>query len=59
MKCFLIALLVLLPLCPRASAWSAPGHMIITALAYDLLMPAEREKLDSILREHVRSDAWQ
>ena len=59
MKCFLIALLVLLPLCPRASAWSAPGHMIITALAYDLLMPAEREKLDSILREHVRYDAWQ
>ena len=50
--------LLLLPLCPRASAWSAPGHMIVTALAYDQLTPAEREKFDAILRGHVKYAAW-
>ncbi len=50
--------LLLLPLCPRASAWSAPGHMIVTAIAYDQLTPAEREKFDAILRGHAKYATW-
>jgi hypothetical protein len=32
--------------------------MIVTAIAYDQLTPAEREKLDAILRSHVKYAAW-
>ena len=32
--------------------------MIVTALAYDQLTPAEREKFDAILRGHVKYAAW-
>ena len=59
MKWFLAACsILLLPLCPRASAWSAPGHMIVTALAYDQLTPAERVKFDAILRGHTKYATW-
>ena len=59
MKSFLIALAVLLlPLCPRASAWSAPGHMIAASLAYDQLTEAERMKFDAILRAHTKYATW-
>lgn len=44
--------------CPRALAWSAPGHMIVTALAYDQLSREERDKLDLILSEHVKYPSW-
>ena len=50
--------LLLLPLCPRASAWSAPGHMIVTAIAYDQLTEAERLKFDAILRGHTKYATW-
>jgi hypothetical protein len=50
--------ILLLPLCPRASAWSAPGHMIVTAIAYDQLTPPERAKFDTILRSHIKYPAW-
>ena len=50
--------ILLLPLCPRASAWSAPGHMIVTSLAYDQLTPAERMKFDAILRGHAKYATW-
>ena len=50
--------ILLLPLCPRASAWSAPGHMIVTALAYDQLTSAERVKFDAILRGHTKYATW-
>ena len=59
MKWFLtVCSLLLLPLCPRASAWSAPGHMIVTSLAYDQLTVAERTKLDGILRNHTKYATW-
>ncbi|MEO6785940.1 MAG: S1/P1 nuclease [Chthoniobacteraceae bacterium] len=60
MKWFLAACsILLLPLCPRASAWSAPGHMIVAALAYDQLAPAERAKFDAILRDHAKYATWE
>ena len=59
MKWFLAACsILLLPLCPRASAWSAPGHMIVTAIAYDQLPEAERLKFDAILRGHTKYATW-
>ena len=59
MKIFLAAFsFLLLPLCPRVSAWSAPGHMIITSLAYDQLTVAERTKFDAILRNHTKYATW-
>jgi hypothetical protein len=58
MKRFLLAILLLCPLCPRASAWSAPGHMIVASLAYDQLTVAERTKFDGILRNHIKYATW-
>jgi hypothetical protein len=58
MKYLLAACIFLLPLCPRVSAWSAPGHMIVTALAYDQLTPVERAKFDGILRNHTKYRTW-
>ena len=59
MRLFLALFAVLLlPLCPRASAWSAPGHMIVTSISYDQLTPAEREKFDAILRAHAKYATW-
>ena len=43
MKRLLLACSIfLLPLSTRSLAWSAPGHMIAAALAYDQLTEAER-----------------
>ncbi len=50
--------LLLLALCPRASAWSAPGHMISASLAYDQLNETERAKLDTILLDHTKYETW-
>jgi hypothetical protein len=50
--------ILLLPLCPHASAWSAPGHMIVTSIAYDQLPEAERLKFDAILRGHTKYATW-
>ena len=59
MKRFLVACsLLLFPLCPRVAAWSAPGHMIVTSLAYDQLTAAERMKFDAILRGHAKYATW-
>ena len=55
---FALCSMLLLPLCPRASAWSAPGHMIATAIAYDQLTEAERLKFDAILRGHTKYATW-
>ena len=57
-KLLAVCSLLLLPLCPRASAWSAPGHMIATSLAYDQLTEAERAKFDDILKSHANFAAW-
>ena len=40
------------------SAWSSPGHMIVTAIAYDQLAEAERLKMDAILRGHTKYATW-
>ena len=59
MKWFLaVCSILLLPLCPRASAWSAPGHLIVTSLAYDQLTETERLKFDAILRGHTKYATW-
>lgn len=57
-KLLLACSLFLLPLCHRVSAWSAPGHMIATAIAYDQLPEAERLKFDAILRGHTKYATW-
>lgn len=57
-KLLLACCLFLLPLCPRVSAWSAPGHMIVASLAYDQLTEAERMKFDAILRAHTKYVTW-
>ena len=49
---------LLLPLAQRCGAWSAPGHMIITASAYDQLTEAERTKFDTILQGHPKYQTW-
>ena len=57
-KWFSALWILLLPLSPRAFAWSAPGHMIVAAIAYDQLTDAERTKLDSILQGHPKYKIW-
>ena len=42
-----------------ACAWSGPGHMIVAAIAYRDLSPAERQKVEAILQAHPRFAAWQ
>lgn len=39
-------------------AWSGPGHMIVAAIAYRDLSPAERKQVDALLRGHPWSDGW-
>ena len=59
MKWFLAScVFFLVPFCPRAGAWSAPGHMIVTASAYDQLTDAERTKFDTILQGHTKYQTW-
>jgi S1/P1 Nuclease len=41
-----------------ACAWSGPGHMTVAAIAYRDLSPAERQKLDAILKSHPQFDSW-
>lgn len=58
MRTLIFLALVFLSSSHRALAWSPPGHMIVTAVAYDQLSPAERAKLDGILLEHPKYNAW-
>ncbi len=60
MKRLLLACAIfLLPLGMRVLAWSAPGHMIAAALAYDQLTEAERMKFDGILKSHTKFATWE
>jgi hypothetical protein len=46
--------IVLLFLAQRAFAWSEGGHKIIGSVAFQLLSPADQEKIVAILKHHPR-----
>jgi len=41
-----------LAFCLSAAAWNAVGHRAVAGLAYDLLSPAARARVDDILKRH-------
>ena len=43
---------------PAAYGWSAPGHLISAALAYDELSPEERARVDEVLKSHPKYAIW-
>ena len=55
----LFAIIPILLAISDACAWNGPGHMTVAAIAYRDLFPAEREKLDLILKSHPRFQSWQ
>ena len=55
----LFANIVIVLAISHASAWNGPGHMTVAAIAYRDLSPAERDKLDVILKSHPRFQSWQ
>jgi S1/P1 Nuclease len=55
----LFAIIPILLAISDACAWHGPGHMTVAAIAYRDLSPAEREKLDLILKSHSRFQSWQ
>ena len=54
----LFAVLLIVLSISDACAWSGPGHMIVAAIAYRDLSPAERQKLDTILESHPQFQSW-
>jgi hypothetical protein len=55
----LFAIIPILLAISAACAWNCPGHMTVAAIAYRDLSPAEREKLDLVLKSHPRFQSWQ
>jgi hypothetical protein len=55
----LFAIIPILLAISAACAWNGPGHMTVAAIAYRDLSPAEREKLDLVLKSHPRFQSWQ
>lgn len=55
----LFAIISILVKLSDAGAWQGPGHMTVAAIAYRDLSPAERDKLDVILKSHPRFQSWQ
>jgi S1/P1 Nuclease len=55
----LFAIISILLTISGACAWSGPGHMTVAAIVYRDLSPAEREKLDLVLKSHPRFRSWQ
>jgi hypothetical protein len=51
---FVIVLMVISIVCPRARAWNATGHALVAMIAYDELPEARRAELVKILRQHPR-----
>ena len=54
-----LAALVFLLTAGTARAWNPQGHMLVAAMAYDQLAPAQRERLVVILRAHPDFAKWQ
>ena len=44
--------LAVVALAPTAFAWNATGHRIASAIAYDHLTPAARQRVDALLQKH-------